>query len=46
MDDWIYLTYKLHDKLENMIVPEEKNKKADWHWVYYAAFLAFKLYYR
>ena len=30
MEDWIYLTYKLHNGLENMIVPVQTNIKYDY----------------
>ena len=44
--DWIYLTYKVHNHIENMIVPEQTNvPRTGWrNWTLYAAFLMYKYY--
>ena len=42
-DNWIYLTYKIHNQLENMIVPETRNPKPRWNWFVYALFATYKL---
>ena len=45
-DDWIFLSYKIHGHLENMLVPEMKNirYKNQWSWVVYGAWVLYKLY--
>ena len=46
--DWVFLCYKLHDDLENMIIPPEQNKpREQWRaWIVYAAYLAWKYYFK
>ena len=48
MEDWIYLTYKIHNKLENMLIPDETNvPRTGWgNWVLYATILLYKFYTR
>ena len=43
VDNWVYLSYKLHNQLENMIVPPERNPKPRWNWFIYALFATYKL---
>ena len=43
--DWIYLTYKLHNDIENMLVPETRTPKSNHNWIFYAAYALYKLYY-
>ena len=47
-DSWILLSYKIHNNLENMLVPEMRYQKPQNSWVFYVAFCAYKLfqYYR
>ena len=46
--DWVFLCYKLHDDLENMIIPPEQNKpREQWRaWIVYAAYFAWKYYFK
>ena len=46
MDDWIYLTYRVHQGLERMIVPSTTPPNPRWnkHWVVYAAVVLWRLY--
>ena len=43
MNDWIMLTYKIHEDFENMLVPEEKHPPPRWNWVFYTAYCMYKL---
>ena len=42
-DNWIYLTYKIHNQLEQMIVPETRNPIPRCNWFVYAVFATYKL---
>ena len=43
--DWILLTYKLHDNIENMLIPPAIHPKPpDYKWVFYASYALWKLY--
>ena len=42
--DWILLTYKLHDGVERMLIPEAKHPKQDYKWLFYAGYAVWKLY--
>ena len=44
MNDWIMLTYKIHEDFENMLVPEfERNPQPRWNWVFYTTYCIYKL---
>ena len=42
--DWVYLTYKLHNDIENMLVPEARTPKSNHNWIFYTAYALYKLY--
>ena len=45
MDDWVYLTYRVHEGLERMMVPSTTPPKPRWnHWMVYAALVLWRLY--
>ena len=46
--DWVYLTYKVHNAMENMLVPEQRNvPRTRWrNWALYATIILYKYYTR
>ena len=44
MDDWVYLTFRMHEGLERMLVPSTTPPKPKWNWVVYAAIVLWRLY--
>ena len=44
MNEWILLTYKLHDDIERMIIPDyTRVSKPQYNWVFYVAYATYKL---
>lgn len=42
--DWILLTYKLHNNIERMIIPPEKQPKPNYTWLFYTGYALWRLY--
>ena len=45
MNDWVMLTYQIHEGIERMIIPEAKQPKPNnYNWVFYTVYALYKLY--